>query len=75
MDEIEYCIGSADTKWGAQRVRDGHPEPYPLHYVEIGNEDFFDESESYAGRYKAFYEAIKARYPQLQLIATAGRNR
>ena len=73
LDEIEYCIGSADTKWGAQRVRDGHPEPYPLHYVEIGNEDFFDESESYAGRYKAFYEAIKARYPQLRLIASAGQ--
>ena len=71
LDEIEYVTGGPDTKWGAQRVRDGHPEPFPLHYVEIGNEDFFDESGSYAGRYKKFYEAIKAKYPQLQLISTA----
>lgn len=70
LDEIEYVTGGPDTKWGAQRVRDGHPEPFPLHYVEIGNEDFFDNSGSYAGRYKKFYEAIKAKYPQLQLIST-----
>lgn len=70
LDEIEYVIGGPDTKWGAQRVKDGHPAPFPLHYVEIGNEDFFDKSESYPGRYKRFYEAIKARYPQLQLIST-----
>ncbi|MCI1742325.1 MAG: alpha-L-arabinofuranosidase A [Prevotella sp.] len=70
LDEIEYITGGPDTKWGAQRVRDGHPDPFPLHYVEIGNEDFFDKSESYPGRYKRFYDAIKARYPQLQIIST-----
>ena len=70
LDEIEYVIGGADTKWGAQRIKDGHPEPFPLHYVEIGNEDFFDLSGSYPGRYKKFYEAIKAKYPQLQIIST-----
>src|SRR5574344_2055327 len=41
-DEIEYVTGSAETKWGAQRVKDGHPSPFPLKYIEIGNEDFFD---------------------------------
>ncbi len=72
LDEIEYIMGDATTKWGTQRARDGHPEPFPLHYVEIGNEDFFDRSGSYPNRFKMFYEAIKARYPQLQIISTVG---
>lgn len=70
LDEIEYVTGSAKTKWGAQRVADGHPAPFPLTYVEIGNEDFFDRSGSYDGRYAQFYDAIKAKYPNLQLMAT-----
>ena len=70
LNEIEYIMGDASTKWGAVRARDGHPEPFPLHYVEIGNEDFFDRSGSYPNRFKMFYEAIKARYPQLQIIST-----
>ena len=75
LDEIEYIIGDAQTtKWGAVRARDGHPEPFPLHYVEIGNEDFFDRSGSYPNRFKMFYAAIKARYPQLQIISTVGYN-
>ena len=72
LDEIEYIMGDASTKWGAVRARNGHPEPFPLHYVEIGNEDFFDRSGSYPNRFKMFYEAIKARYPQLQIISTVG---
>lgn len=74
LDEIEYIMGDASTKWGAVRARDGHPSPFPLHYVEIGNEDFFDRSGSYPNRFKMFYEAIKARYPQLQIISTVGYN-
>lgn len=70
LDEIEYITGGADTKWGAQRIKDGHPEPFPLHYIEVGNEDFFDRSGSYPGRFMAFYNAIKAKYPQLQIIST-----
>ncbi len=70
LDEIEYVIGSADTKWGAERVKDGHAAPFPLHYVEIGNEDWFDRSGSYDGRFAQFFKAIKQRYPDLQLIAT-----
>jgi alpha-N-arabinofuranosidase len=71
LDEIEYAMGSSDTKWGAERVRDGHPEPFHITYVEIGNEDEFDKSGSYSDRYAQFYKAIKARYQDLQLIATA----
>ncbi|MGA7244601.1 MAG: alpha-L-arabinofuranosidase C-terminal domain-containing protein [Terracidiphilus sp.] len=70
LDEIEYVTGGPETKWGAERVKDGHPAPFKLTYVEIGNEDQFDKSGSYEGRYAQFYKAIKAKYPALQLIAT-----
>ena len=70
LDEIEYVSGGADTKWGAVRVKNGHPAPFKLTYVEIGNEDNFDRSGSYDGRYAQYYKAIKAKYPGLQLIAT-----
>ena len=72
LDEIEYVIGDANTKWGAQRVKDGHPRPFQLTYVEIGNEDLFDRSGSYDGRFAQFYDAIKAKYPKLQVISTVG---
>ncbi len=71
LDEIEYLTGGADTKWGAERIKDGHAAPFPLHYVEVGNEDQFDRSHSYDGRYAQFFHAIKQRYPDLQVIATA----
>jgi alpha-N-arabinofuranosidase len=71
LDEIEYVTGGPDTKWGAERVKDGHAAPFLLHYVEIGNEDEFDKSGSYEGRFAQYYKAFKKRYPELQLIATA----
>jgi alpha-N-arabinofuranosidase len=70
LDEIEYITGPVTSPWGAKRAADGHPAPYELKYVEIGNEDWFDRSGSYEQRYAAFYDAIKARYPHLKLIAT-----
>ena len=71
LDEIEYVTGGTDTKWGAERAKDGHPEPFKLTYVEIGNEEWFDKSGSYDARYAQFSKAIRAKYPQLKLIATA----
>lgn len=71
LEEIEYVTGSTDTRWGAERAKDGHPAPFHLQYVEIGNEDQFDRSGSYDGRYAQFYKAIRAKYPGLRLIATA----
>jgi alpha-N-arabinofuranosidase len=71
LDEIEYVSGAADTKWGAERAKDGHPEPFKLSYVEIGNEEWFDRSGSYDERYAQFDKAIRAKYPSLLLIATA----
>ncbi len=70
LEEIEYVTGSTSTKWGAQRARDGHPAPFTLHYVEVGNEDY-NRSSEYDGRFAQFYDAIKAKYPDLQIIATA----
>ncbi|HEV2274097.1 MAG TPA: alpha-L-arabinofuranosidase C-terminal domain-containing protein, partial [Acidobacteriaceae bacterium] len=70
LDELEYVTGSTGTRWGAERARDGHPEPFKLTYVEIGNEDNHDRSGTYDGRFTQFYKAIKAKYPELQLIAT-----
>jgi alpha-N-arabinofuranosidase len=70
LDEIEYVTGSTETRWGAERAKDGHPAPFPLHYIEVGNEDEFDRSGSYDGRYAQFYKAIKPRYSNLQIIAT-----
>ena len=72
LEEIEYVIGDTKTKWGAQRAKDGHPKPFKLTYVEIGNEDWFDRSGSYEGRFAQFYDAIKAKYPNLQIISTMG---
>ena len=70
LEEIEYVTGGTDTKWGALRARDGHPAPFTLRYVEIGNEDKFDRAKTYDGRYSQFYKAIKAKYPNIQVIAT-----
>jgi alpha-N-arabinofuranosidase len=71
LEEVEYLTGDAKTSyWGGQRAGDGHPKPFQLTYVEIGNEDYFDKSGSYDARFSQFYDAFKAKYPQLQLIAT-----
>jgi alpha-N-arabinofuranosidase len=78
LEEIEYLIGdAATTKWGAQRAKDGHPKPFKMQYVEVGNEDWFDRSGAdrngtYDGRFAQFYDAIKKKYPHLKVISSAG---
>ena len=72
LDEIEYVTGPATSKWGALRAKAGHPQPFKLTYVEVGNEDWFDKSGSYDQRFVQFNQAIKARYPQLKVISTVG---
>jgi alpha-N-arabinofuranosidase len=76
LDEIEYVTGDVNTKWGAQRAKDGHPAPFKLTYVEIGNEDFLNRGTTTyrgpEGRFAMFYNAIKAKYPNMQVIATTG---
>ncbi|MGA2853929.1 MAG: alpha-L-arabinofuranosidase C-terminal domain-containing protein, partial [Verrucomicrobiota bacterium] len=74
LEEIEYVIGDTNTAWGARRAKDGHPAPFKLNYVEIGNEDWFDKSKSYDERFAQFHDAIKARYPRLKTISTMGND-
>ena len=74
LDEVEYVTGDTSTKWGAERARNGHPAPFPLHYIEVGNEDYLDRSGSYPARYAQFAEALHKRYPQYKLIATDGNS-
>lgn len=69
MDAIEYAIGDVTTEWGAKRAEQGHPDAFPLKYVEIGNENWGDE---YDKRFDIFYKAIKAKYPELILISNHG---
>ena len=66
LDAIEYANGPADSKWGSQRAKAGHPAPFNLKYMEIGNEN---GGPAYDERYALFYDAIKAKYPQMNLIA------
>ncbi|HXS68921.1 MAG TPA: alpha-L-arabinofuranosidase C-terminal domain-containing protein, partial [Candidatus Polarisedimenticolia bacterium] len=72
MDELEYVTGDTSTKWGALRARDGHPAAFKLNFVEIGNEDNLGTGgRTYDLRFTKFYDAIKAKYPNIQVISTA----
>ncbi len=66
LDAIEYATGPAGSKWGALRAQAGHPAPFSLKYMEIGNEN---GGRPYNERYALFYDAIKKKYPQMNLIA------
>ncbi|KAK7209112.1 hypothetical protein V2G26_016290 [Clonostachys chloroleuca] len=75
LNEIEFICGSADTKWGAVRAELGHPEPFPLRYVEIGNEDWlagypagWDSYKAY--RFPLFLKAINEAYPDIVVISS-----
>jgi alpha-L-arabinofuranosidase len=72
VDQIEYAIGPVTSTWGAKRAADGHPAPFSTPYVEIGNEDFLNGgTTSYNDyRYPMFYDAIKAAYPRVKVVAT-----
>ncbi|HEY9196152.1 MAG TPA: alpha-L-arabinofuranosidase C-terminal domain-containing protein [Mucilaginibacter sp.] len=72
LEEIEYVTGDTTTVWGKRRALDGHSAPFKLNYVEVGNEDGFDLSGSYDGRFAQFFDAIRAKYPDLQVISTVG---
>jgi alpha-L-arabinofuranosidase len=66
LDAIEYANGPTDSLWGGLRAKNGHPEPFHLQYIEIGNEN---GGPPYQERYALFYDAIRARYPQMTIIA------
>jgi alpha-L-arabinofuranosidase len=69
LDLIEFANGSADTQWGAKRAAMGHPEPFNMKMMGVGNEQW---GQQYIDRYAKFAAAIKAKYPNIQLVAAAG---
>lgn len=69
LDLIEFANGSADTKWGKVRADMGHIEPFNLEYLAIGNEEV---GQGFWDRYDLFHEQIKAKYPEIKIINSAG---
>ncbi|RYR04158.1 hypothetical protein Ahy_B06g083747 [Arachis hypogaea] len=66
LDGIEFARGSPDSTWGSVRASMGHPQPFDLRFVAIGNEEC--GMPNYLGNYLKFYAAIKRSYPDIQII-------
>ena len=69
LDLIEFATGSADTEWGKLRAGMGHPEPFDLRYIAIGNENW---GAAYFSRYDVLRKAVKEKYPDITCIVAAG---
>ena len=80
LDLVEFANGDVTTKWGKVRADMGHPEPFNLKYLGVGNEQWdYDEKHGGYGpvfteRLKKFSDALRKKYPQLKLIGTTGPN-
>ncbi len=71
LDLIEFANGSTDTEWGKLRADMGHPEPFNLKFIGVGNEQWGPE---YPERLKLFVEAIRKAYPDIKIIGSSGPN-
>ena len=69
LDFIEFCNGGVNTEWGAKRAAMGHPEPFNLKYVGIGNEN---RGDAFWERFDIIYKAVKAKHPEIIIVSTAG---
>lgn len=69
LDLIEFANGPQDSKWGALRAEMGHPEPFGMEYLGIGNEEV---GEEFFPRFRIVYEAVRERYPEIKVIGTSG---
>lgn len=69
LDLIEFANGGDGTKWGKIRAKLGHPEPFGLEYIGIGNEEVGQE---FFDRYTYFHRAIRAKYPDIKIINSSG---
>jgi alpha-L-arabinofuranosidase len=67
LDAVEYANGPTNSVWGAMRAAAGHPAPFNLKYMEIGNEN--GDFKGYVEHYRLFYHAIREKYPEIQFIA------
>lgn len=70
LDLVEYANGDASTKWGRMRAEAGHPEPFHLKYIGIGNEDQI--TDAFEERFTMIYQALKAKHPEITVIGTSG---
>ncbi len=71
LDLIEYANGDArNTVWGKKRAEAGHPKPFNLKYIGIGNEDMI--TEVFVERFKMIFDAVKEKYPEVTVIGTVG---
>jgi alpha-L-arabinofuranosidase len=68
LDLLQYCKGPASTPWGAKRAANGHPAPYDLRYIEIGNENGGETAREYGPRYVMIRQALLAHYPDLKIL-------
>ena len=69
LDLIEFANGPADSKWGKVRAEMGHPAPFNMKYIGVGNEQW---GEFYYERLKPFVAAIRAKYPNIKIVGTSG---
>ncbi|KAJ0043394.1 hypothetical protein Pint_19460 [Pistacia integerrima] len=70
LDGIEFAIGDPSSKWGSIRAAMGHPKPFDLKYVAVGNEECYStEKNAYKENYPKFYNAIKRYYPNITVIS------
>lgn len=69
LDLIEWATGPASSEWGKKRAEQGHPEPFKLNYLGIGNEN---GREHYYERYKYIADRVREKYPEIKLIMSAG---
>ena len=80
LDLIEFANGPADSKWGKVRAEMGHPAPFNLKFLGVGNEQWdYDEAHGgfgpvFTARLKKFSDAIRKQYPNIKLIGTTGPN-
>lgn len=70
LDLVEYANGPATSTWGAKRAAAGHPEPFHLEYLAVGNED--KQTPAFRERFKLIEEAVKQKHPEITLIGTVG---
>jgi alpha-L-arabinofuranosidase len=68
LDLLEYCKGPVSSTWGAKRAAHGHPAPYKLKYIEIGNENGWETADDYRPRYAMIHDALLAKYPDLKIM-------
>ncbi|MBR3659094.1 MAG: alpha-N-arabinofuranosidase [Bacteroidaceae bacterium] len=70
LDLIEWANGPADSKWGKVRADAGHPEPFNLNYLGLGNEEKI--TPEFEERFKFIYDQVRAKYPDIVIVGTAG---